>query len=136
MTTELTQKDWEKIELYMKSGAKPWKIAKSFHLSNAEFRKQIEIKYKKPCDEVLNGYDSLGEMLLEATQFQKALSGNVTMLIWLGKVRCGQKEPELLSIIPAAQPEIDKDHIIMRLQHKIDKMNELMEKYGHKPEAE
>lgn len=131
MIKELLPKDWEKIELYLKSGAKPWCIAKAFHLSNTDFKKALEEKYRKGWEDIVDMFDNVGVALLEATQFQKALAGNVTMLIWLGKVRCGQREPELTNTTPPAQNEIDKDHLIMELQHRI----QILEEHGHKPEA-
>lgn len=138
MAKELIEKDWEKVELYLKAGAKPWNIAKSLCLSNADFKKALEERYKKGWEEIVESYDSVGTMLIEATQFQKALAGNVTMLIWLGKVRCGQREPELITTIPPAQAEIDKDHLIMQLQHqnnelstKIEEMKEKLSQSGH-----
>jgi hypothetical protein len=57
-------------------------------------------------------------------QYQKAMSGNWQALQWLGKIELGQKEP--ISEITTApnQQEIDKDHIIMRLQNRIAELEE------------
>ncbi len=58
----------------------------------------------------------------------KALSGNTQLLIWLGKVKLGQREPDMLSATPSNQDDIDKDQIIMQLQHKITEL----ENFGDK----
>jgi hypothetical protein len=118
MTKELTPKDWEKVELYLKAGAKPWNVAKAMHVSNSEFKKALEQRYGNNWEDVVESFDQVGTMLVQATQFQKALSGNTTMLIWLGKVRCGQREPDLVTSTPPAQDQNDKDHLIIQLQHQ------------------
>lgn len=124
-TPTLTDKDWERIELYLKAGSKPWKIASIFNLSNGQFKGLLEAKYGEAWEGALEAFDAQGISLIEAKQFQKAMDGNITMLIWLGKVRCGQKEPDLNVSTPPAQDQIDKDHIIMQLQHA---NRELLEK--------
>lgn len=136
MSKTLNFRDWEKVELYLKAGAKPWKIAKSFNLTNTEFKEKLQEKYGKDWETVIEGFNHVGEMLIEATQFQKALAGNITLLIWLGKVRCGQREPDIVSTTPPAQNEIDKDHLIMQLQHQIQTLTDKLDKYGHKSETE
>ena len=121
----LTDKEWERIELYLKAGSKPWKIASIFGLSNGQFKGLLESKYGDGWEKALEAFDSQGISLIEAKQFQKAMDGNITMLIWLGKVRCGQREPDISVTTPPAQDQIDKDHIIMQLQHA---NRELLEK--------
>jgi len=118
MTKELSPKDWEKIELYMKAGATQKRIAAAFNMSEVSLRAKVEAKYGETYSAVNQGFATLGEILIESVQFQKALSGNVPMLLWLGKVRCGQREPEIASSIPPAQDDIDKNHLIMQLQHE------------------
>jgi hypothetical protein len=128
-------KDWEKFELYLKAGAPTQKIASSFGVDIDTLRTMVEQRYGISFSLVSIKFRSQGELLLEAMQFQKAMGGNVPLLIWLGKIRLNQREPELLSSIPPAQDDIDKDHMIMQLQHKIDILNEMLEKYGYQPET-
>lgn len=125
---EFTDIDWERIELYMKAGADHKRIAESFGLEPETLRIRIRERYGEPYQKVNDTFKRRGELLIEATQFQKALSGNVQMLLWLGKIRCGQKEPENVNNIPPNQSEIDKDHVIMQLKHKIQQMSELLGK--------
>jgi hypothetical protein len=128
MTKELHPKDWEKIELYMKSGASQKRIAAAFNMSEVSLRAKVEAKYGDSYSSVNQSFATLGEILIEATQFQKALSGNVPMLLWLGKVRCNQREPELVSSIPPNQDEMDKTHTIIQLQHENRELKEKIEK--------
>jgi hypothetical protein len=52
----------------------------------------------------------------------KALSGNAQMLIYLGKVRLGQREPEMIQNLAVNQHQIDQSHLIMQLQHEIEQL--------------
>jgi hypothetical protein len=116
---EFTNKEWDRIELYMKAGASQKRIAESFGICTATLKNKVFKRYGENYEAVCRGFNTMGELLIEATQFQKALGGNIQLLIWLGKIRCGQREPEIISTIPPAQENIDKDHIIMQLKHKI-----------------
>jgi hypothetical protein len=135
MTKEFSEKDWEIIELYMKSGATQQKICESFAVNpdtiNTKFKKRYGEGYATTC----NKFRRTGELLIEATQFQKALAGDIKMLIWLGKVKCGQRENESLSNVAPAQNEIDKDHVIMQLKHENAKLLERLGIDGDKPQA-
>ncbi len=58
----------------------------------------------------------LGDNLLRAKQYQTAMSGNVTMQIWLGKQRLGQSDKNELTgkdgeriVIEVVRRENDKD---------------------------
>ena len=119
MIRDFTADDWKKIELYMKAGASAKRIAESFAVDLKFFEEEIKKRYGEEIYKIHSKFDVTGQLLIEAAQFQKALSGNVQMLMWLGKIRCGQKEPDSVSAIPPGQEEIDKDHIIMELNHKL-----------------
>lgn len=124
--------DWEKFELYLKAGSTQKKIAESFGLEPDTLRSRVKKKYKVDYTTLAASLCSTGELLIEATQFQKALSGNIQMLMWLGKIRCGQREPDLVSAIPVNQNEIDRDHHIMELEHKLAEL----QSNGYKPQTE
>ncbi len=132
----LSEKDWERVELYMKSGATQKKIAESFGIEPDTLRKKFVERYQEDYQQVQLRFNSMGQLLIEATQMQQALSGNIKMLIWLGKVRCGQRETDIASTIPVMQPDIDKDHLIMQLEHKIATLTEVLENNGNKSETE
>lgn len=133
---DFTPQEWDKIELYMKAGATQKRIAEAFRVETDTLRTKFKERYGDSYHNVNESFRRTGELLIEATQFQKALGGNISMLIWLGKVRCGQREPELLSAVPPQQVQIDKDHIIMQLQHKIQTLSEHIEKHDNQPKTE
>jgi hypothetical protein len=132
---ELTPKDWEKLELYMKSGATVTRIANSLGIDKATLAHIVKERYGEDFERIYCQFKSTGELLIEASQFQRALAGNIQMLLWLGKVRLGQREPDHVSYIPPAQEAIDRDHLIMELKHKLELKEKLLESYGHKPKA-
>ncbi len=131
----LQEKEWRNVELYLKAGIEPKRIAESFMMSLEDFKSQVKERYARESIIVFNSFRTMGEIMLEVAQYQKALSGNIQMLIFLGRVRLGQREPDLIATIPPAQDEIDKDHLIMMLNHKVDTLNEILISYGNEPQA-
>lgn len=120
---ELLPKDWEKIELYMRAGSNTKRIAKSYGIDLEEFRLQIKQRYGQEYQIIVEKFRSQGELMVELAQFQRAVSGNIPMLFWLGKIRLGQKENDQSSSMPASQDNIEKDHLIMQLQHQLQSIN-------------
>lgn len=114
--------DWDKIEFYLKAGATQKKIAQSLCISEDTLRSRVKKKYEMDYSVFSASLQSKGELLIEVKQFEKALSGNIQMLLWLGKIRCNQRESHITSTISPIQNEIDKDHIIMQLHHRITEL--------------
>jgi hypothetical protein len=114
--------DWAKVELYLKAGSNQRKIAIAMGIEEDTLRKRAKEKYGKDWSAIAAEFCCTGELLIEATQLQKALSGNIQMLMWLGKIRCGQREPDLVSAVSPVQDEIEKDHLIMQLMHENEKL--------------
>lgn len=119
--------EWEKIEIYMKAGASQERIAKAYGMCNHTFKKIAEERYGKMYHQICEGLRQTGEILIEAKQFQKAMEGNVQLLIWLGKVRLGQRDLDAQAHLAPHQNVIDKEHEIMRLKNEIA---DLKEKFG------
>ena len=111
--------DWEILELYAKSGCKQVDICKSLHIDEDTLRSRVKEKYDMEWSVFSASLRSEGNMLIEAHQFQKAMKGYWPALLWLGKVRLGQKEPDMLSQLPANQQQIDQTHRIMELEHQL-----------------
>lgn len=124
---KLSVTDWEKIELYLKSGATQKKIAAAFSMSTVTFRIHCEERYGEKYHDTCESFTQTGQLLIEATQFQKALQGNVQLLIWLGKIRCGQKDSEAVNNLAPFQNLIEKEHEIMRLKNEIEEMKQRWE---------
>lgn len=124
--------NWDLVELYVKTGCSQIKIAKSLYMDRDTLRDRVKEKYGVEYSAFSAALQSEGEMLIEATQYQKALKGNTALLIWLGKIRCGQREPESDQKLAVNQMEIDQMHRIMQLEHE----NAELKAYVNKCETE
>jgi len=111
--------NWDLVELYVKSGCKQINICKAFHIDEETLRSRVQEKYGMTWSAFSASLLSEGDMLIEAQQFQKAIKGYWPALHWLGKVRLGQREPELLNQLAANQTHIDQTHRIMELEHEL-----------------
>ena len=114
--------NWDLVELYVKSGATQLKIARSLKISDDTLRRRVKKKYKKDYAVFAAELQSEGDVLIEAQQFQKAMKGYWPALLWLGKVRLGQREPEMTQMLAVNQKEIDQSAYIMQLEHEIVKL--------------
>lgn len=54
--------------------------------------------------EAYDAYSADGKASLRRKQFELAMDGNITMLVWLGKQHLGQREPYKQIDAPAEQP--------------------------------
>ncbi len=113
--------NWEVVERRIEAGNSAATIANSFNINISNFYdrflKQFGVSFATFAQKAPETRDNN----IEYTQYMKALSGNVQMLTWLGKVWCGQREPDMLSATPANQEDIDKSQRIMELEHKLSK---------------
>ena len=67
-------------------------VAAHFDISTSSVEKYLRVKkYREAFDAGKEDTKSR----LRAVQIQTALSGNVTMMIWLGKQYLGQREPQV-----------------------------------------
>lgn len=58
----------------------------------------IRVRYKCSFSEFYKRYSAGGNMSIRRAQFESALSGNSSMLIWLGKQWLGQKDQQEVSV--------------------------------------
>jgi hypothetical protein len=114
--------NWEMIELYMKAGCSQINIAKSLYIDRDTLRDRVKDRYGKDYSAVSAAFCSEGEMLIEAQQLQKAMKGYWPALLWLGKIRCGQKEPENMQMIPPHEDSLALRHENMILKSQIEKL--------------
>lgn len=113
------QINWEMVELYVKSGCSQIQIAESLFIDRDTLRDRVKEKYGMDYSAFSAGLRSEGVVLILAQQFQKAMKGYWPALVWLGKINCGQKEPEPTMTLAANQTQLDQSHKIMELEHKI-----------------
>lgn len=111
--------NWDMVELYVKSGCKQIQICNAFSIDEDTLRSRVKEKYKMEWSAFSAKLRSEGDMLIEAQQFQKAMKGYWPALLWLGKVRLGQREPEMLNQLATNQTQLDQSHRIMELEHQI-----------------
>lgn len=114
--------NWDMIELYLKSGCTQDKICKSLNICTDTLSAKIKEKYGMNYSELSESLRNEGDILLEAQEFQKAVKGYWPALLWLCKIRLGQREPDLVQSLAANQNHIDQRHYIMRLEHEIEEL--------------
>lgn len=114
--------NWDIVEKRMEAGNSAIVICKKFNIDTDTFYRRFKEEYGCSFGDYTAIYRQCGKEDIAYTQHMKALSGNVQMLIWLGKVDLGQKDPDPVPLKPPNQTEIDKDHIIMQLKYEIEKM--------------
>jgi hypothetical protein len=86
--------DWDEIGKLLAFGCKTTKIASQFGVSERTLYTRCEQDLNIKYTEFSQGKRSKGDNILQAKQFQEAMNGNITMLIWLGKQRLEQREPK------------------------------------------
>lgn len=114
--------NWDMVELYIKAGCTQIEIAESLFIDRDTLRSRVEAKYEMEYSAFSAALRSEGEMLIKAQQYQKAMKGYWPALHWLGKVRCGQKEPEESVYLAPKQDEIELVNENMFLKHELSKM--------------
>lgn len=116
--------DWNQVELSIMAGCSQNKIVSAAKVDKTTFIRQFKKRYKTNFTNYATDKSQYGEVLLEVAQFQKALKssspGNTQMLIWLGKVRLGQREPEPLTQNAVKTEQCNKENIIMEKNAIID----------------
>ncbi len=118
--------DWEKLETALKAGTQQKKILQKLRISHDTLARRVRKHYNMSYADLAQSLYSEGEMLLEVSQYKKALNnaspGNTQMLIWLGKVRLGQKEPDSMQEAPKNDDLNEIKHQLMILQAENDKL--------------
>ena len=124
--------DWDEVEKRIEIGNTARQIATCMRIGLNIFYDKFKEKYDVSFGDIRDDYVECGKANIEYNQYLKALEGSIPMLTWLGKVKCGQKEPESVALVAANQPIIDQNHLIMQLQHRITEL----EANANKPKAE
>jgi hypothetical protein len=86
--------DWKVVDQLLMAGCLGTEIAANFDMHPDTFYNRVEQQYGMGFTAYCSEKRSKGDSLLRAKQFEKALEKDNTMLIWLGKQRLQQKEPE------------------------------------------
>lgn len=111
--------NWEIVEKRMEAGCTAKQISKYLRINIDTFYDRFKAEYKCSFSDFSDGIVECGNSDIIFTQHMKALQGNVQMLIYLGKVKCGQKEPENIHLEAPNQTLLDQSHRIMELENQL-----------------
>ena len=98
--------DWKKVDELLEAGCLGTEIAGYLGISDTSLYRHTEAYKGMSFSEYRQHKVSKGDSILRNKQYQKAIKGDNTMLLWLGKNRLKQrdKEPELV----ASNEQIDE----------------------------
>lgn len=111
--------NWEIVEKRMEAGCTAREIAKHLRIDINTFYDRFKAEYKCCFADFADGMIECGNADIKFIQHMKALNGNVQLLMYLGKVKCGQKEPEIPVSLAPNQIQIDQSHRIMELENQL-----------------
>jgi len=101
--------DWERVEKLLRSGCSGVKIASSLGIHPETLYGKCEKENKMGFSVYSQQKKEKGDCELHEKQFDQALEGDTTLLIWFGKTRLDQKEnPDVVLIAPAHQEQFKK----------------------------
>lgn len=111
--------DWIMVDKLLEAGCSGAEIAANIGINPATLYDRCQSDHKKMFSEYSQEKQSKGDSLLKKAQFDKALTGDNTILIWLGKCRLKQKEHQD-EIIKA---EVESAYLKLMKQMEKDKEN-------------
>jgi AraC-like DNA-binding protein len=127
--------DWKKVDDLLEAGCTIVQIASHFRCTRETIYERFEKEKGLSLSTYAQQKRESGENILRAKQHELAKEGNIPMLIWLGKVRLGQSETQVISSIAPNQESIDKDHMIMQQKNEIAELKKKLEENGNKSQA-
>lgn len=86
--------DWDRVGRMLEAGATAEGIAATIGIQRDSLYKRCEVDNKCTFSTFSQEKRAKGDELLRTKQFQIAMSGDKTMLIWLGKQRLNQTEKQ------------------------------------------
>lgn len=92
--------DWHKVDQLLLADCMGTEIAPHFDMHPETFYRRVEEKYGMGFTQYCAEKKKSGDSILRAKQYEHALKGNITMLIFLGKVRLKQREEDTKEIAP------------------------------------
>lgn len=84
--------DWHDVAVWISKGANGTECAARLGISYDTLSRRSRSDNNIDFAEFLQQNRAKGELTLREAQFNKAINGDSALLIWLGKVRLGQKE--------------------------------------------
>jgi hypothetical protein len=103
--------DWKRVDELLLCGCTGTEIAAHYAMHPHTFYDRVADKYKMTFTEYLTQKRSHGNALIREAQHKKALKGDNSMLIWLGKNRLGQKDqPTAIDVTDDVKKAADAVH--------------------------
>jgi len=90
--------DWKKVDNLLKAQCDGTVIAGMLGIHYNTFYLAVEHKFKIGFSEYSAAKKTEGKEILRAKQYQVAMEGDKTMLVWLGKQYLGQKDKQVSEI--------------------------------------
>lgn len=136
----LSEIDWKRVDLYLKAGCLGTEIAPHFGICEDTLYRRCEAKFGMTFSAYSRQKKSVGEANLRVKQYDSAMGGNTTLLIWLGKQRLDQRDSDKeKDKLPPLDAIVEKDNENMSLKAQLatirKELEELKVKIDHKPEA-
>ena len=94
----LTPKEWDSVKYMCVIHCTGEEIAGVLQMDYDTLNRNCKDKFGFSISEYIKRNQSNGKMSLRRAQWKAAESGNVSMLIWLGKQWLGQKEAQEISV--------------------------------------
>jgi hypothetical protein len=92
--------DWDKVDQMLVDGYNGTEVASTLGIHPETFYDRAVAKHGIAFSEYKAKKQAVGDGQLRTAQMKKALKGDNTMLIWLGKNRLGQKENNSNLVVP------------------------------------
>lgn len=119
-TRPLSQIDWKVANELLEAGCYGTEVASFFGIHEDTFYKHVVRQYGMGFTAYMQLKRAKGDSILRATQFEVAVKGkDKAMLIWLGKQRLNQREPEALTKDPENRCTFN-EWLVMQKQAKED----------------
>ncbi len=82
--------DWKMIDKLLQSGCNGVEVASALGCHPNTLYERCAVEHNMSFYEYSRLKKAVGNLLIKVSQFEAAVQGNTTMLIWLGKQRLGQ----------------------------------------------
>jgi hypothetical protein len=119
--------DWKLVDDYLELGATQEEIAESFGLERDQLRRRFKEKHNIDYVAYAAQFKRRGQMQIRRAQFDNAVAGNTQLLLWLGKVLCGQREVESVQNVAPNQSVIDSTHENMLLKARVEELEKKLD---------
>ena len=119
-----TNIDWEKVNKYLQAQCDGVGIASLFGVHPNTLYRRCEEKYKMSFSEYSAQKKTEGKELLRAKQYQVAMSGDKTMLVWLGKQYLNQTDRRNIAITDDIDKTREREIFLSKMRRVSENQDE------------